>query len=394
MAKDLRLSVSKMTTYEGCPFAYYLKYERHEKVVEPVVLTFGKTVHRMLDIFYDKNYKSEDSFANSFVYEWFAACSGDRLKGKAREGLKVKEYPNLKDPNKDPLRLSNHIQFGWDESKIGDNEIFWGYLSSGKAIMKKFYNQYKGKEAPFLKEKSYTLDIEGHTGKKHRVIVIFDRIDEREDGSLIISDYKTDKTSPGENQGKSVLLHRHPQFTLYSLAFRQLIEEGRIVPKHGGTKEDALFFHHVRSGKMFKTHRSEKDFDYIRTVLDKVSSGIELDRLTKRFTPLYGYHCNGCMYKVPCQKYSVDHGGPRIDLEGRIKTAHEVEWDYELPGDASWLDKDIETLRASMPLEKSDQQWLPGIKEHLIEDLTTGIKEKPKKLKKTGQKRFNFRKKK
>ncbi len=57
--------------------------------------------------------------------------------------------------------------------------------------------------------------------------------------------------------------------------------------------------------------------------LDDVTDGI----INSRFTPFYGFHCNFCDYQVPCEDYSVSHGGPKISIEDRIKDAKEVTWD-------------------------------------------------------------------
>jgi len=52
------------------------------------------------------------------------------------------------------------------------------------------------------------------------------------------------------------------------------------------------------------------------------------------FVPMYGFKCKYCDYKTHCEDYSMDHyGGPKISLEGKIKTAETFgDWDDDLHG--------------------------------------------------------------
>ena len=308
MAQVGKLSASKITTYKGCSLSYFLKYVKHEKTPTSVRAVFGKDIHYMLNRFYNVNYQSPESFAKYWKFYWTSNVAGNFLKGKNKENLDVRQF-NLK---KDfVLRLGDHIEFGPDP--VG---VFFGYMKLGENILKKFYIKRKNRPPPIAKESSFgAKKDEPFKINSHLVRGVFDRIDKIDKGYLI-TDYKTDKKSPEED---SFVLDRNPQFTLYSYAFRKLY----------GEKEYAILYYHLRSGKVFKTHRSEKDFDYIKKLLDDVSEGI-----TKNiFVPFYGFHCNFCDYKVVCEKYSIPYrGGPRIDLEGKIKGAKEfTEWDVDPP---------------------------------------------------------------
>lgn len=308
MASVGKLSASKITTYKGCGLAYFLKYVQHEKTPANVRSVFGKDIHYMLDRFYSVNYQSPESFAKYWKYYWTSNVAGNFLKGKNKEELIVKEF-KLKDDF--ILRIGNHIEFG--EDPVG---IFFGYMKLGENILKKFYVRHKNLPPPIAKEKSFgNKKDEPFKINGHLIRGVFDRIDKTDKG-YYITDYKTDKKSPEKD---SFVLHRHPQFTIYSYAFRKLY----------GEEEQAILYYHLRSGKVFKTHRSEKDFDYIKKLLDEVSEGIS----RSRFVPFYGFHCNFCDYRVVCERYAIPHrGGPRIDLEGKIKGAKEfTEWDIDPP---------------------------------------------------------------
>lgn len=317
MAEVGKLSPSKITTYKGCSFSYYLKYVLHEKVPSNVRLAFGKGVHYMLDRFYDVNYKSQDSFVKYWRYYWTKDIAGDFLKGKEKKNLQTQEF-QLK--NDYLVKIGNHFDLG--PEPIG---VFFGYMKTGENILRRFYTRHKPLPSPLKKESSFGVkkdepfNIDGIP-----VRGVFDRIDKTEKG-YYITDYKTDKNSPEKD---SFVLHRNPQFTIYSYAFREIF----------GEEENAILYYHLRSGDIFRTHRSEKDFDYIKRLVNEVAEGISNDY----FAPFYGFHCNFCDLKVACEKYSINHkGGPRIDLEGKIIGAKKFEeWDNSNIPD--WIQDQIE----------------------------------------------------
>tara|TARA_Y100000310_G_scaffold323648_1_gene384347 strand:+ start:1332 stop:2324 length:993 start_codon:yes stop_codon:yes gene_type:complete len=307
MAKVGRLSASKITTLFGCSMAYFLHYVEHVRVPSGVQLVFGKSQHYMLDRFYDVNYKSAETFSNFWKYYWFKQCVGEFLKGKEKKNTEIIEYPyNGKDDNgkkvEKKLRLGDHVKFY--ENPVGE---FFGYMKLGTNILTRFYNRhYKEKledgdrKPPIEREKRYYIDLFGHP-----VIAILDRIDKYK-GEYYLSDYKTDKNPPKTD---SFVLHRHPQFTLYSKVFRQVFN----------ATEKNILYYHLRSGEILRTKRSQKDYDYLKWLMDKSQERIEKED----FYLFYGFHCKFCDYKVACEDYSQSYGGPRIDKGNKIIPAQE-----------------------------------------------------------------------
>ncbi len=309
-----RLSASKLTTFFGCPMAYYLKYVKHEWIPQNIRLLFGKSIHYMLDRFYEVSYKSAESFSNFWKYYWSGIISGKFLEGKDKERLKILEYPFMgrnKSGKKTEkvLVVGNHVKFNpikknkkgvYEEDPVGE---FFNYMRIGEDILKRFYKRHINKEPPIEREKRYYINLFGHP-----FVAILDRVD-KINGEYYLTDYKTDKFCPLKD---SFILHRHPQFTVYSAVFREVFKDlfGKVVEKN-------ILYYHLRTGNVLKTKRNQIDYDYVKALMDTAQRRIE----NNEFVPFYGFHCKDCDWKVPCEKYSVFYDGPRIDLENRILEA-------------------------------------------------------------------------
>ncbi len=315
MAEIKKLSASKISTYTNCSMAYFLKYVEHKKVPTNVRFSFGKAIHYMLEEFYKKNFKSPESFGGYWNFYWSMLVAGDNLKGKQKRELQVTEH-SLK--NGGVVKIGSHVDLGnWDP--VG---LFFGYMKVGNNILQEFYKKHiiekrendKGRKPPIEIEKAFGVKkTEPFSINGYPIQGYIDRIDEK-NGKWIV-DYKTDKSIPD-----AFVLHRNLQFSIYSYAFREIFKE----------KEKGILYYHLRSLQPFKTYRSEKDYDYVKRVLDEVAGGITKDK----FFPMYGFKCKFCDYKVHCEDYAMEHhGGPKISLEGKIKTAETFdEWDDDLLG--------------------------------------------------------------
>lgn len=310
--------------------AYYLKYIAHEKVPVNVRFALGKDVHYMIERFYKYNYKSADSFANFWKFHWFRHISGKNLKGKAQKETNIREYKT----KKGVVFIGDHVDLGQNRPDADPVGAFFGSMILGANILKRFYSRHIPEKK---QENGKTVPIHNEFGfgtKKSEPFIIdgipirgfLDRIDKRND-NWWVTDYKTDRQGPSKDP---FTLHRHPQFTLYSYAFRRLF----------GVKEKAVLYYHLRSGKVFETHRSEKDFDYFRRLMNDVAESITADK----FVPFYGFHCNFCDLKPACEKYCMkEHGGPSLNLEGKIKQTETFDdWDAALTGTASFLEMQSE----------------------------------------------------
>ena len=293
------LSATKIGIILNCPNIFKLKYVKHEPVPSSLNLIFGKEIHYFLEQFYKKNYKSAETFCNSFNYHWSRVIAGDYLKGKAKERLKVREIPVALAGGKEyTLRVGNHVRFFEEIDKktgeIVDSDrsavkLYFSYRNLAASfkknsdgsktlvggILKRFYDRHKPQDPPDEKEKRFKFNFRGYP-----IIGVWDRIDRR-NGDCYITDYKTDKSYP-----KSVILHTHLQFTIYSAAFREIF----------GEKEKDILYYHLRSGKVYKTKRGEHDYDTLEKICEQVTRAIK----NKEYEPRFGFQCGFCDYHIPC----------------------------------------------------------------------------------------------
>jgi len=285
----------------------------------------SEIVEKMKDNLLELGLKEEEIFTENFnVYPDYEWKNGERKENgyKATHSIKVEILVEESEKIGFKLKVGNHVNLGPDP--LG---IFFGYMKTGDKILKRFYIRHKEKINPLEKELVFGRKKEDVIKiGDHEVTGVFDRIDKLKN-KWYITDYKTNKYSP---ETDSFTLHRNIQFSLYSHAFRQIF----------GEKEAAILFYHLRSGKVFKTFRNQKDYDYLKRILDEVSEGITKNK----FVPFYGFHCNMCDKKSACEKYSIPHhGGPRINLGNQIKGAKEFDLWYDVDADIPyWIESSME----------------------------------------------------
>jgi hypothetical protein len=277
--KSREMSASMLTTLFGCSLAFYFQYIQHERVPQSDNLAFGAAIHYMLQLFYKKNFKSAETFANFWKGYWMRKVFSPELDNRGKPVREKGRVVFKKGPDGKPV-VSPEIR--WFDPKSGP----FVYMNIGAGILKNFYTRHKGKPSPIAFEKPFRkLKFNGHLLRG-----VWDRIDKSEEGFLI-TDYKTNKGCPTDER-ELALLHRHPQFTIYSLAFREV---------YGKTERDILFYH-LRSGRIIKTRRSQGDFDYLASMLDKAQRTIE----EGDYTPFYGFHCKFCDFLAgPCRTTGI-----------------------------------------------------------------------------------------
>ena len=167
------LSHSSMSMYAECPQKYKLKYVDGHREKPKYFFSFGNSLHKSLEYFY---------------------------------GAQMLVPPGLED-------VLKYYQDHWLGAGYKDARQETEYFAEGRKILTGFYHKHIGEfKRPFYVEYNFDLKIEGVavTGK-------VDRIDQLDDGSLAVIDYKTGKPIPQER------VQVDPQLTLYQLACEETL---------------------------------------------------------------------------------------------------------------------------------------------------------------------------
>ena len=286
-SESLVFSPTKVGLWKDCPFAYYLRYNLKKKPKIPIYNALGRTIHYMLKLFYEKNFKSEESFVNCWKHYFRMYMAGDFLsKNKDEIEKRVVEVKFANGDEGEIVVASDFLIFDLNDEEV--KRTFWGALHAGQSMLTQFYRKHISDDKPLTTEKQLRTNFRGYN-----LLGVIDKIVE-EDGKKIIVDYKTTRREPSNME-----LNKGWQFTFYSLLFRLNYDED----------EDSLVIEHLRTGKEFKTTRNEGDFDNLEEVLDEMSDSI----IREKFNPNFNYRCRSCLYRTICEE--IHH----INIDEKIK---------------------------------------------------------------------------
>lgn len=286
-------SSTKLGTLTRCPRNYKYMYVDHVKIPTLFVLAFGITMHRMLELFYTTNFKSEDSFAGYFARYW----NDVKFDKNKRIGF-------VKVPNED----SRPYIFGY-------------YKRLGEAILRNFYKRdlprrdklfaerrealtgarllsaKANKKKEFLSglslfpvvEKKFKIRFEGYDIRGN-----IDRIDLWKEG-IVFFDYKTDKHKQSPTD-LNILKNPNHQFTIYDLALKSLFPDheltGRYLLHLRTLAKDA------RANPLIPVFKNAVDFNALAVSLKNAQDIVD----RKAFDRNVGYHCRYCSYNEPCSR--------------------------------------------------------------------------------------------
>ncbi|MDD5021065.1 MAG: PD-(D/E)XK nuclease family protein [Endomicrobiaceae bacterium] len=142
-----KISYSRINTYLFCPQKYKLVYLDNKYIPLNADISFGLSIHKILEHYYKSSEYTYESMIDSF---------------------------NLH----------------WDSSGYETPQDVYVYYLRAKKTLKDFWNTYgKSKPKNILTEKRFETNI-----GQYQFIGIIDRIDESEDGTRELVDYKTHKT--------------------------------------------------------------------------------------------------------------------------------------------------------------------------------------------------------
>jgi len=256
LRKEPHLSASSIDKYVGCSLQY--KFSKVDNLPPEFLsdnLQFGKSIHKAL-----------------------ADFNQERLNGTR---ITLEELQKLFDKS-------------WHEKAYGNKQIKYSkgkdfqILSDlGKNMLAAFYQELPDKEYHILSiEEPFRFELEG---MDIPIIGVMDLVEEDEEGSIIISDYKT--ASKAYTLGD---VNNNFQLTVYQMAARRNGYANREIV----LKLDSLIKTKVPKFKPYYTNRDENDeVRCIRKILDV------WDAIQKQiFIPITSWKCNNCEYKTYCDK--------------------------------------------------------------------------------------------
>lgn len=317
--RQLVLSSSQLEKLATCPFGYFLKYILRAQSPEELQYnsgmwldapTRGSLLHNVFEGFYrglhERGEKPELSKHATFLYEL--------AKKAIQEQRELVPPPNEAVFEQECKELLESCQvFLVSEEKHGLGitpryfELAFGMKNSSEG--------HEGANAP--------VTIELPDGRCFNFRGKIDRVDQAEDQSFQVLDYKTGSSSK-YNETKYYQGGRQLQHTLYAIAFEQLMqtELGSITVSAGG------YLFPTVSGEGKRILREQSDRTILYDILDKLMEILATG--TFAMTD-HGDECRYCEYTEVCNrdqlevalaaKYGQDQDNP-LELIRRLR-AHE-----------------------------------------------------------------------
>lgn len=264
------MSYSKINTYKGCNFAYFLHYGLGVVVPDNPALALGGATHTFTKMFWDVNYKLEDKFVNAFEGMWLQRAQGNL------EGYKP-------------------IAFRYKDE-------MWVKLNQGKKMLRLFYKQNiedkKAGKRPVLSERKLDAPFRGFeiTGK-------LDRVDKTKGKKRRIFDYKSDRIVPDDKLEANFVYSS--QFVIY-----------RIIHKYNFNRDAFVWVWYLREGRKFPIRFLRGYEDRLENLLIEVTEGIK-----ENIFPMFvGFYCkSACEYFKPVCKYIQDRDNCISEVEDMVR---------------------------------------------------------------------------
>lgn len=256
-------SYSQLAAFEKCPlqykFAFILKVPTRGKAV----FSFGKTMHATLHDFL--KLANEGALKNQS--NLFDPAAGKKIK------THLPAFGSLND-----IYERNWID-EWYESKKQKED----YHKLGKEIIREFYGEFEKNQPKILKigkdlalEMPFNLKVGEHT-----LFGVIDRIDEKEDGTVSIFDYKTGDAKEKLDYGDK------EQLLIYQIAAEEIF---KLKPKE-------LVYIYLNKNKKAAFLGSEKE---IKELKEKIIA--EIGEIKKsNFKPTPGWQCAYCDFRDICE---------------------------------------------------------------------------------------------
>ena len=236
---DVRqLSYSKVAAFETCPLKYKFRYYFKIPTPQPHAANFGSSIHNTVNAFYEQRKGGKevglDGLKELYEEHWIGAGYESRGHEAARKKM------------------------GWE-------------------TLQNFYTKEEeaGFKVPAFLERGFRLKL-GNVVFSGRI----DRIDQLEDGTYEVIDYKTGTSK------RNINLKKDLQLSLYALACKEIFR----IPI------SQLSLYYLEDASKASTERTEKDLAEVKAELLEVVE----DMKTSDMKPTPGFHCGFCEYRVLC----------------------------------------------------------------------------------------------
>jgi len=248
----IKLSATRVKTYLQCPRQYRFHYVDEIPTMLTGALAFGQVIHQELhNLQMWRLTHGEPLSATVAMYDFT----------RLWEEIEAVEKPFFKT----------------------DTE-FTEYEELASLILSGYVEAHRELPPPILLE--YPFEIPLHddtTGRKYLLRGIIDRVDQADDG-LIIVDYKTSKRKPSPKQ-----LSEDLQLTIYTFAANHLFEQNvtRIV------------YYHLRDQTELEVSRSD---EALKVLLSETLPTVADNIASEHYEPKPGYYCRFCDYREICNE--------------------------------------------------------------------------------------------
>ncbi|OFV67380.1 MAG: exonuclease [Candidatus Syntrophoarchaeum caldarius] len=243
-------SYSRIGAYENCPFQFKLRYiDRIKPDTEGIEAFMGSRVHESLEKLYRDKMMAKDPQLDELID--FYDVNWEK---KFHDGVLVirKDYTS-------------------------DN-----YKEIGRNCLEGYYRRYY----PFEQAKTIALEMRIEVplpDSEFKFIGFIDRVDQRENGTYEIHDYKTSSTLPYQSE-----IDQDKQLALYQLG---------IEPLWNDISDVDLVWHYLKFDKEFRSKRNRITLEMLKEEIVKKIYEIET---AESFEPKESALCNWCGYQDLC----------------------------------------------------------------------------------------------
>jgi DNA helicase-2/ATP-dependent DNA helicase PcrA len=240
------LSYSMIQTFDTCPLHYKLRYLLKIPTPQTAALSFGSSIHAVLQDYY-------------------------------QEFITQKLIPE----NLDVLLKTHWIKEGY-LSKKHEEEAF----THAQKLLQEYTEKYVETSTPIALETPFVFSLNGL-----KIGGRVDRIDKKSDGKIAIIDYKTGKNVPSQKD-----VDKDLQLTIYALAATEVKDQ--IL----GRKADniTLELHYLDADEIISTTRTQEQLNLAKEELLAKAKEIQESDYVCSVT-----NCKSCDYQMLCSTFKA-----------------------------------------------------------------------------------------